>query len=277
MRNLSLTALLVGSLLCAGGCTHKETGSPSSGQQSSAPSTAQSAGPKGTGTAAGASSQSAAAGVHGTVAERLDVPSYTYLRIKTDKGDVWAAIPTDPVKVGTEVTVIDPQPMQKFESKSLKRTFDVILFASGVQTGGAATPASPAAGGSPMPNPHEGNGATHGDVKVDVGDVKVAKASGPDAHTVAEVFEQSKSLKDKNVTVHAKVVKVTSGVLNRNWLHLRDGSGTDAAKNNDLVVTTAEDAKVGDEVTVTGVVHTDKDLGAGYVYSVLVEDAKVAH
>ena len=34
-------------------------------------------------------------------------------------------------------------------------------------------------------------------------------------------------------------------------------------------------AKVGDVVLATGVVHTDRDLGSGYSYKVLVEEAKL--
>ena len=75
----------------------------------------------------------------------------------------------------------------------------------------------------------------------------------------------------------AKVVKVTAGVMGRNWLHVRDGSGSKASKDNDLTVTTDAAAKVGDVVTVTGIVSVDKDFGAGYAYPVIVENAKVAN
>jgi tartrate dehydratase beta subunit/fumarate hydratase class I family protein len=42
-----------------------------------------------------------------------------------------------------------------------------------------------------------------------------------------------------------------------------------------LTVTTASRTKVGDTVLVTGTVATDRDFGAGYKYSVIIEDAKV--
>jgi hypothetical protein len=42
--------------------------------------------------------------------------------------------------------------------------------------------------------------------------------------------------------------------------------------NNKLIATTSEVVAVGDLVTVTGVVHTDVDLGSGYNYSVLLEE-----
>jgi hypothetical protein len=37
------------------------------------------------------------------------------------------------------------------------------------------------------------------------------------------------------------------------------------------------DARVGDVITVTGVVAIDKDLGSGYMYPVIIEHAIVAH
>ena len=93
--------------------------------------------------------------------------------------------------------------------------------------------------------------------------------------TVAEIHAQRAALKDKPVAVHGKVVKYMANVMGKNWLHVRDGSGTEAGKNNDLTVTTADDAAVGDVVTVRGAVHLDRDFGAGYAYGVIVEDAKL--
>jgi len=72
-----------------------------------------------------------------------------------------------------------------------------------------------------------------------------------------------------------KVVKGTSGVLGRNWLHLRDGSGSEATQDFDLIATTEATVQL-DVVTIQGAVTVDKDLGSGYAYKVLIEDAKVA-
>jgi len=291
MKNPSMIVLLAAGLWCVGGCAHNES-LPASTVTPSTAGTPQA------GAVSASTVSGRAGGVHGTVAERIDVPSYTYLRIKTAKGDVWVAVPTHAVAVGTEVTIPDGVPMERFESKTLKRTFDVILFASGVQPAGAASASAqerggvgsapgtpPPAGDAPAGNPHVGNPHVgnphvgiempHGDTSLDPSTDKVAKADGPNGFTVAEVFEKGKALANKSVSVHARVVKITPGVLDRNWLHLRDGSGSDADKNNDLVVTTRDEVVVGDAITITGVVHTDKDVGAGYAYPVLVEDAKV--
>ncbi len=82
----------------------------------------------------------------------------------------------------------------------------------------------------------------------DAPDVKVGKADGANAKTVAELWAQRTALKGKEVTVKAKVVKVTNGVMGKNWLHVRDGSGAKATKDNDLTVTSDATAKTGDVV-----------------------------
>ncbi|HXX11195.1 MAG TPA: nucleotide-binding protein, partial [Burkholderiales bacterium] len=82
-------------------------------------------------------------------------------------------------------------------------------------------------------------------------------------------------LKDKPVTVRGKVVKFTGGVMGKNWIHLRDGSGSSAENTNDIVVTTTDETQIGDVVVAKGVVRTDVNLGSGYSYAVLVDDAKL--
>jgi hypothetical protein len=101
---------------------------------------------------------------------------------------------------------------------------------------------------------------------------KVPKAEGPTARTVAEVNAQGAALKDKPVTIRAQVVKVTPEVMGKNWIHLRDGSGSAADGSNDVLVTSKALPKVGDVVVAKGTVRTDVTLGAGYAYKVLVED-----
>jgi hypothetical protein len=103
--------------------------------------------------------------------------------------------------------------------------------------------------------------------------VKVAKATGPEARTVAEIVAGKAALKDRTVLVRAQVVKVNSGIMGKNWLHLRDGSGTAADGSNDILVTSQDTAAVGDIVSARGTVRTDVNIGAGYAYAVLVGDA----
>lgn len=199
----------------------------------------------------------------GKVIERLEASPYCYLRLKTAKGEVWTAVPEAKAEKGSEVTVANAVLMTDFESKTLKRTFAQVYFGT-LATPGAATPAAGA-------NPHGQADQPAKPVKVG----KVAKASGADARTVAEVWAQKQSLKGKTVTVRGKVVKITKGIMGKNWLHLQDGSGDKKKGTNDITATSQAEAAVGGTVTIQGVVRTDKDFGAGYTYAVIIEDAKV--
>lgn len=194
--------------------------------------------------------------VSGEVLEVKDVDSYTYLRLKTKDGETWAAVSTAAVKKGATVTVENAMVMNNFESKTLKKTFPTIVFGS---LGGAAASQGTLASKMAMTN------------VADATPIKVAKASGTNAYTVADIVSKAAQLKDKPVKVNGQVVKYNAGIMGKNWIHLRDGSGTPAS--NDILVTTAAPAKVGDLVTVSGVVRNDKDFGAGYSYKVLIEEA----
>jgi hypothetical protein len=201
----------------------------------------------------------------GEVLEVQDVDSYTYLRLKTKDGETWAAVNRAPVQKGAKVTIENPMVMNNFESKSLNRKFDRIVFGMLAGTG----PGTARKGGD-LTTMHAGVTKP-----ADVGDIKVAKATGANARTVAEIVSKSAELKDKTVVVRGKVVKFTPAVMGKNWVHLRDGTGSAADNTNDVLVTTKDEAAIGDVVLVTGVVHTDKDLGSGYSYKVLIEEAKL--
>lgn len=96
------------------------------------------------------------------------------------------------------------------------------------------------------------------------------------SYKVSEVFKNKASLDKKKVTVKGKVVKVAAGIMGKNWLHLQDGSGSKASKDNDLTVTTSNELPAtGKEVTITGTVTKDKDFGSGYFYPVIIEDATI--
>jgi hypothetical protein len=215
---------------------------------------------------AGASAAPApAATFSGKVLEVKDVESYTYLRLMTKNGELWAAVAKAPVKMGAEVTIDNATVMNNFESKTLKKTFDRIVFGSLAASGasGSSAPVDMAAMHAGLAKP------------VDVGNVKVAKATGPGARTVAEVATHGPALKGKTVVVRGTVVKFTPEVLGKNWVHLRDGSGSAADGSNDILVTTLDETKIGDVVLAKGVVQTDRDLGSGYAYKVLIEEAKL--
>jgi hypothetical protein len=200
----------------------------------------------------------ASAGLSGKVLETMNSGGYTYALIATGNTKTWVAVPETKIVKGQNVTFNPGMVMQNFESKTLKRKFDTIVFSDGVAEGSVAPGGGPAAVKKAV---------------VPAGKVKVAKATGPGAYTVAEVFSNAGRLDKKLVHVRGKVVKVSSGIMRRNWIHLQDGTGDQKEGTYDLVVTSKEIAKVGDIVIASGKIAKDRDFGSNYKYKVLMEDA----
>lgn len=215
--------------------------------------------------------------ISGEVVEVRDVDAYSYLKLKTAQGEVWAAVTKAPVKTGSKVTVGNASVMTGFASKSLNKTFDYIVFGSLADPKAAPAGAGgTSTGAAAMPPGHPGAAAKAGAAGGTIVAMKtepVPKAAGADAKTVAEVVKGKAALKDKPVTVRARVVKVNNGIMGKNWVHVRDGSGSPADGSDDILVTTKDTAALGDVVNVKGTVRTDVKLGAGYDFAVLIEDA----
>ena len=212
--------------------------------------------------------------LQGQVVEVVDGGSYTYLRIRTkSSGDVWAATLPMKLQKGANVVIADPMLMTNFHSKALNRTFDEIVFGTAQAAGAAMPPAAKSAAPAAAPtapthpSPH---GMAAKEPAVAVG--KIDKAAGAEGRTVFEVNQQAKQLAGKSVQVRGKVVKVSTNIMGKNWVHLRDGTGK-ADGSNDLLLTTTQVPKVGDVVLARGVVRVNADFGSGYSYPVLVEKA----
>ena len=281
-----LVAALAVALL-VGGCKEKQEGVPVPSAQGEAAVTAT------------APAATVNFPLKGKVQESLAGGGFSYVRVAAASGEYWIAVPETEVKVGEEVSAAEGQMMENFASKSLGRTFPKIVMSTGLTGktpkmgeaphGGAAAPATGVAKGAgsfdaamqqeaPAGAKQPGGAeVTPGSSKavVPLAEVKVAKATGPNACTVAEVFGKASGLNGKKVRVRGKVMKVSANIMGRNWIHLQDGTG-DAMKNtHDLVITSAEQPAKDAVVTLEGVLATNKDFGAGYVYAVIVEEGKL--
>ena len=241
--------------------------------------------------------------IKGKVLETMDAAGYTYIRVDAPKGKIWVAIPQSTIEVGQEVLANPGMVMKDFESKSLNKTFDVIIFSSGL--GDPSKPSNPkknAAMGGSMgdssfaaamqaesggANPHANTGGAMGGAAmaepsggsttaiVPAAEVKVDKATGDNAQTIGECFDKAIELDNKKVTVRGKVMKVSRMIMGKNWLHLQDGTGNPMKNSHDLVVTTMAVPETDSIVVIEGTLHANKDFGAGYKYEVIVEDAEI--
>jgi len=191
--------------------------------------------------------------ISGTVLETMNAGGYTYAHLDHGATKIWIAGPETKLAVGTKLGSMTGSLMTNFRSDTLDRTFDQIYFVSSYGADAMSKPTTP-----------------HGDRPATADDTTEKIAPVPGGKTLADIVSGKAALAGKPVVVRGKIVKVSLGILGRNWIHLRDGG---PAK---LLVTTQASPKVGDIVVARGRVAIDKDFGGGYRYEVLVEDATLA-
>ncbi len=66
--------------------------------------------------------------VTGTVGERLDGAPYSFLKLETERGSMWVAVPMVEVPKKSKVTVKNGATLKNFESKQAGRKFDAVVF-----------------------------------------------------------------------------------------------------------------------------------------------------
>ncbi|MDH5719935.1 MAG: DNA-binding protein [Spirochaetia bacterium] len=216
-----------------------------------------------------AAALNAAGPITGKVSETMDSGGYTYMNLEVDGKGVWIAASQVKVSVGDMVTFVPTTPMKDFHSKTLNKTFDNIYFVSGLQVGGKPVQGK-------VPNMPQANAqpSTKQNTKAEKANIKagsIEKAKG--GYTVAEIYLLKSNLNGKSVSVRGKVVKYTEGIMGKNWIHLQDGTGKES--QSDLTITTTGKTKLGDVVLITGKASYDKDIGSGYFYPVIIEDAVI--
>lgn len=250
MRRPLRAAVLI---LFAVGCATPETDSASleAAALSAEPSSATSAPPIAPGGT-----------ITGMVREQIPVDPYVYLRLDTPSGELWTAVADTPITVGEPITIYNALLMEQFASATLGRTFDRLYFGALEPPGSEAYGAAGSSTGTPLP----------ADAKVGL----IAPATGANARTINNLWLQMDRLARTTVSVRGVVVKYNGGVMGKNWLHLQDGSGDASIGTHDITVTSLDEAAVGDTITVTGTVRTNVDVGAGYTYVLLLENAKVS-
>lgn len=208
--------------------------------------------------------------IAGKVLEVLNSSGYTYLLLDVDGFKDWVAVPELVVVVGEEVELIKGTQMGKFSSKALNRTFEKIIFSAGPTQKYNEKRKVNAHKSADMSAPAPGKKKAESKI---VEGLKVEKATGLNAYNLEELFARKDALHDKKIAVRGQVVKVSTGIMNRNWVHIKDGTGANA--DNKLVITTKDEPQLGDIVTAVGVFRKDVDFGGGYNYAVIMEDAAV--
>ena len=225
--------------------------------------------------------------ISGKVVEKQDAPPYTYVRLKDRSGnETWAAVPKTQLEIGEEVALKGGMVMTNFSSKTLNRTFESIVFASGLvrdsKNKSARMPGN-AAGSfsgadqskiSPQGMTSQSSGGSARAIVSFTG-IKVEKSTAQNGYTVGELFAKAVKLNGQKVTVKGRVVKISPNIMGKNWIHIQDGSGDPTDNTHDLVVPSSAIVEKGTIISLEGVLAAEKDFGFGYKYDVLIEDAVV--
>lgn len=217
---------------------------------------------------------SATGGLSGVVAEILQVPNYTYLRLKTSAGEDWAAVATTTnVTTGQTVTIDVQTRMQGFTSKTLNRTFDSIAFGALGSSGGQPVPVDENAA---LPSGHPTIGGQPSSPAEAVAKaIDATRLADALPMRVADVYSERQMLNGRAVRLSGTVSRVTD-IAGVHYAHLKDGSGSANDKTDDLFIISTQPLQADARVTVQGVVVLEKDVGMGTKFPVALESVSIA-
>jgi hypothetical protein len=196
-------------------------------------------------------------------AEILEVQqasNYTYLLVDEDGEEYWIAVNKQEFNEGDVIYHLSGMEMKDFESKDLNRTFKSIFFVQDISN-------------APIHEIQEMVGGQTEPMKPRLAKEEVSVEIPAGGISIGDLYANLEGYKDQTVIVRGEVVKINLAIMERNWIHIQDGTG-DAA-HFDLTVTTQHAPAKGDVVTYKGKVSINKDFGMGYFYELILEDAVV--
>lgn len=196
-----------------------------------------------------------------TVEEVVQGTGYTYMRVKENGAEKWIAVNRMEAVPGEKYYYAqEGLQMKNFNSKELKRNFETIYFIDGLSK-----------------EPVTAHVHNQGEIKPVQAKLTqkegISVAPAQDGLTIGKLYADRQNYDGKKIRMSGQVVKINDEVMDRNWVHIQDG--TKDGENFDLTITTKDSVKMDEVVTFEGTIHLKKDFGYGYFYEVIMEDAKV--
>jgi hypothetical protein len=196
----------------------------------------------------------------GKVIEVLQTSQYTYLFVEEGNTEKWLALPKMQANPGDVYYYKNGYEMVNFKSTELGRTFVSVIFLKSV-----GLSANDIKNGTILSGEEP--------VKAEIRryEISVPKANG--GIQIGELYEKKESYMGKKVIIRGMVVHYNPDIMNKNWIHLQDG--TSFGNKYDFTITSDMETKVGDTITVEGKLELNKDFGAGYLYEAILVDAAI--
>jgi hypothetical protein len=191
------------------------------------------------------------------VKEVVQVQKYTYLYVKGKGPAHWIAVPTMEASEGETYYYQGGLPMEEFYSEELNRTFEKVLFVDAL----SKDPMDQSQADSEFSYDHM--------VTVEKSNADIAPEEG--SITIEALYADAEKYSGKVVRVKGEVTKFNSQIMNRNWVHIQDG--TEHEGSFDLTATSDESFETGSTVILEGTLALNKDFGYGYSYQLLLENA----
>jgi len=195
-----------------------------------------------------------------SVNEVLPAAKYVYLNVSEGDSKFWIATRKKDIKKGETYFYRGGLLKTNFESKEYNKVFDTIYLISNLvsqdhskHTGDLNTTvqkSDPIAQKEDIPTHTNKIVAHKGNLKI------------------AELIKDPKKYEGHTIQLSGTCVKVNPNIMDRNWIHLQDGSKDDY----DLIITSSSFAPEGSSITIRGTVVLNKDFGAGYKYDLILEN-----
>jgi len=197
------------------------------------------------------------------VNEVLSTEKYVYLNVNEGDEQFWIATRKADVKVGQTYYYKGGLLKTNFESKEYNRVFEKIYLISSLVESNHGINSGVLNESKPKPKvtlkePVKKEIETHTE--------KTMQHKG--SIKIVELVKDPKKYEGKTVQLSGICTKINAGIMERNWIHLKDGSKDDF----DLVITSDVFVPEGSQITIKALVTLNKDFGAGYTYDLILEN-----
>ena len=195
------------------------------------------------------------------VNEVLPAEKYVYLNVNEGDKQFWIATGKKEIKVGETYYYKRGLLKTNFESKEHNRLFETVYLVTNLvaeRHGNSASNLNMSSSNDNQTKSASINTALNTD--------KIIQQKG--SIKIAELLKDPKKYEGKTIQLTGICSKVNAGIMDRNWIHIKDGSQDDY----DLVITSDTFVPEGKTFTMKALVTLNKDFGAGYVYDLILEN-----
>ena len=194
-----------------------------------------------------------------TVVDSKDASRYVYLKVKEGPRDYWISTWKMPFNKGDVFYYKGGILKLNFYSKEHNMVFDTLYLISKI---------------SKVPVFAKTNVLDKVNTQSNDSEIKKTTDNFKKENIVAlsKLLASPEQYKGKIIKVGGKCTKVNINIMGKNWIHLQQKDEDGQSYN--LVVTSKDNARVGEECYFEGRIDTKLDLGAGYFFDVIMQEAK---